>query len=420
MDASECVLSAGRAVLDMVGREWQPLSAAELEQRLDLAVEEILEAELLSELRAQPPPAVIVHLLQTQPQVGPQVSPPAATACGPQVEETPAEPQERLESVDSAAVKYIKDLLHSSKSQARLVGRARVSLSHTILLSLTLLSQRVSYGSVSRRFLVEKGNIHKIFFSFCERVNTLKEMQIRWPVGEEAVDALFPISSQGKGQEDGEQSVPQVLGVLGHTRIPIRLPIGKHDVESTVPEVKRVKEEAHPDSWLNLELLCDRRGRLLHCRISKGSDVDRGCALRDQLKQHPELMPPGSCLVARAGYPLTAQFLTPYVTSQGPREQLFNKTLEEHFHILDQAVANLRARFQRLRYLDIGSYNRAKAVVLTACVLHNAFLDSGWVVQGEVEREETVTQEGEGDVDYEGVYRRDAISDLLLKSFESG
>ncbi|XP_053299104.1 uncharacterized protein LOC128458339 [Pleuronectes platessa] len=419
MDASECVLSAGRAVLDMVGREWQPLSAAELDQRLDLAVEEILEAELLSELRAQPPPAVYVHLMQTQPHVGPQVLQPAATACGPQVEETPAEPQGRLESVDSAAVKYIKDLLHSSKSQARLVGRARVSLSHTILLSLTLLSERVSYGSVSRRFLVEKGNIHKIFFSFCERVNTLKEMQIRWPVGEEAVDALFPISSQGKGQEDGEQSVPLVLGMLGHTRIPIRLPIGKHDVESTVPEVKRMKEEANPDSWLNLELLCDRRGRLLHCTISKGSDVDRGSALRDKLKEHPELMPPGSCLVARTGYPLTAHILTPYVTSQGPREELFNKTLEEHFHILDQAIANLRARFQRLRYLDIGSYNRARAVVLTACVLHNAFLDMGWVVQGEVEREETLTQEGEGDVDDEGVRRRDAISDLLLKSFES-
>ncbi|XP_019950153.2 uncharacterized protein [Paralichthys olivaceus] len=419
MDASECVLSAGRAVLDMVGREWQPLSAGELEQRLDLAVEEILEAELLSELRAQPPPAVYLHVLQSQPHVEPQVLHTAATACGPQVEETPAEPQGRLESVDSAAVKYITDLLHSSKSRARLVGRARLSLSHTILLSLTLLSERVSYGSVSRRFLVEKGNIHKIFFSFCERVNTLEEMQIRWPVGEDAVDVLFPISIQVKGQEDGEQSVPQVLGVLGHTRIPIRLPIGKHDVESTVPEVKRMKEEAHPDSWLNLELLCDRRGRFLHCRISKGSDIDRGSALRDKLQQHPELMPPGSCLIARAGYTLTTHILTQYVTSQGQREELFNKTLEEHFHIADQAIANLRARFQRLRYLDIGSYTRARTVVLTACVLHNAFLDMGWVVQGEVEREETITQEGEGEVDDEGICKRDAISDLLLKSFES-
>lgn len=206
--------------------------------------------------------------------------------------------------------------------------------------------------------------------------------------------------------------------MLGHTRILIRLPIGKRDVESTVPEVKRMKMEAHPDSWLNLELVCDIRGWFLHCRVGKGSDADRGRALRDQLKQNPELMPPGSCLVARPGYPLTGQILTPYTGSLGPREELFNKTLEEHFQILDQAVANLRARFQRLRYLDIGNYERARNVVLTACVLHNVFLELGQVVQGE--KEEAVTHEGEGEVDDEGARRRDSISDFLFKNFKPG
>lgn len=64
-----------------------------------------------------------------------------------------------------------------------MAGRARLSLSHTVLLSLTLLTERVSYRSVSRRFHLEKGNIHRIFFSFCERVNMLEERLIRWPVG---------------------------------------------------------------------------------------------------------------------------------------------------------------------------------------------------------------------------------------------
>ncbi|XP_035510383.1 uncharacterized protein LOC118322727 [Morone saxatilis] len=295
-----------------------------------------------------------------------------------------------------------------------MAGRARLSLSHTVLLSLTLLTERVSYRSVSRRFHLEKGNIHRIFFSFCERINTLEETLIRWPVGAEAVDTLVPLAGSEKEQE--EQVVPQVLGVLGHIRIPIRLPIGKHDVESAVPEVKRMKKEAHPDSWLNLQLVCDRKGRFLHCRISRGSDVDRGGALRDKLRQDPELMPSGSCLVARAGYPLTPQILTPYSGSLGLKEELFNKTLEEHFHLLDQAVSNLRARFQRLRYLDIGNYDRARAVVLTACVLHNVFLDMGQAVQGEVEKDEDVSREGEGEVDDEGARRRDAISDLLLKN----
>lgn len=73
MDVDECVLSAGRAVLDMVEQEWQPLSPGELEQRLDQAVEETLEADLVANLKAQPSPTIYVQLLQNQANVSPQV-----------------------------------------------------------------------------------------------------------------------------------------------------------------------------------------------------------------------------------------------------------------------------------------------------------------------------------------------------------
>lgn len=209
--------------------------------------------------------------------------------------------------------------------------------------------------------------------------------------------------------------------MLGRALIPIRLPAGKGDAEGAACEVKRAKKETRPDSWLNLELLCDRDGRLRHCRISKGSDVDGGRALRDRLRRHPELMPSGCCLVARAGYPLSAHVLTPYSGRDGAKEKLFNRTLEGHFRVLDQTVANLRARFQRLRYLDVSSYDRARAVVLTACVLHNVFLDMGQVVEGEAAEEETIGQEEEeGEGEDEGVQRREAVSDLLFKYLDSG
>ncbi|XP_029997941.1 uncharacterized protein LOC115424692 [Sphaeramia orbicularis] len=419
MDISEYVLSAGRAMLDMVEREWQPLSPVELDQRLDQAVEEILEAELLAKLRAQPPPTIYVQFIQGQENVEPQVLNTEASTSSPPEEETTESTEEPVDTVDSPTVKYITDLLQSCKSRARMAGRARLSLSHTVLLSLTLLSRRVSYRSVSTRFGLEKGNIHRIFFSFCERINTLKEGQIRWPVGQEAEEHVFPLSSLlGTYRlQDQDQSVHQVLGVLGHTRIPIRLPLGKHDVDSTVPEVKRMKKEAHPDSWINLELVCDHKGRFLHCGISKGSDVDRGMTLRDKLKLHPDMLPNGSFLVARAGYPLTAQILTPYTGNLGPKEELFNKTLEACFRTLDQAVANLKARFQRLRYLDIANYDRAKAVVLTACVLHNILLDVGKEIQADVDKEEEgLTHEEEAEVDEEGVRRRAIIADLMLKN----
>ncbi|XP_047212805.1 protein ALP1-like [Girardinichthys multiradiatus] len=416
MDLRQHVLSAGRAVLDMMEREWQPLSAGELELRLDQVVEGILESDLVGKVETQPSSDVYVQLLQSKPSPGPQAFPTAAALTGPTEEGATAS------EADSEAVRCISELLQSSKSMARLAGRARLSLSHTVLLSLSLLSERVSYRSVSRRFQLEKGNIHRIFFSFCERISNLKEEQIRWPVGEEAAEALFPFSSLvvKKEQDDG-RCFPQVLGVLGHTQIPIRLPVGKHALESVGPAEKRKKKKAHPDCWLNLELVCSCRGQFLHCRVSKGSNVDRGRRLRDRLKQNPELMPPGSCLVARAGYPLTAQILTPYTHSNGPDQELFNQTLEEHCQILDQAVSSLKVRFKRLTYLDIGNYDRAGTVVYTACVLHNVFVQMGQELQGGSETESTVTlEEEEQEEDEEGVQRRDVVADLLLTNGNSG
>ncbi|XP_010872449.2 protein ALP1-like isoform X2 [Esox lucius] len=417
--------SAGRAVLEMMQREWEPLSQGELDQRLDQAVEDILEANLLSKIQGDAAPInmQLSQKVQEDPQMQNQIQTEVIGITVPPVEqESEAQPSGCPEN---STVQYIMNLLQNSNSkynQSRMAGRARLSLSHTVLLSLTLLSKRLSYRSVSTTFRLEKGNIHRIFFSFCERVNILQDQKITWPTGINAVENLPPLSSllrKARGLE--EKGVPRVLGVLGHTRIPIRLPIGKQDVESMVPELKRMKREAHPDSWLNLELVCNHKGRLMHCRISKGSDLDRASNLRDKLKQHPEMVPPGTCLVARVGYPASAQILTPYVVGRGSRENLYNRSLEAHFEVLDQAVADLKARFQRLRYLDMGNYERAKAVVLTACILHNVFIDMGDVRKGQVEREAGPQEdEEEGDCDEEGVRRREAIADLLYKELESG
>lgn len=84
MDVRQHVLSAGRAVLDTVEREWQPLSAGELELRLDQAVEEILESELLGKLEAQPPPGVYLHLVRGETTPGPPGLPTAAAFTGRQ------------------------------------------------------------------------------------------------------------------------------------------------------------------------------------------------------------------------------------------------------------------------------------------------------------------------------------------------
>ncbi|KAL6476555.1 hypothetical protein MHYP_G00150540 [Metynnis hypsauchen] len=421
-----CFGAAGRLMMDIMQFDWEPLGHWELDQRLDQAVEEMIEADLMSSVQAQCSPV----LMQVSPQEDflPFTQEQTQTVTIQVSEEPPStvfleEQEENICEIEGdPTVQYVTALLqnsNSSHSQSRLTGRARLSLSHTVFLSLTLLSKRLSYRTVSSTFRLEKGNIHRIFFSFCDRVNTLQDQLIRWPTGEEAAEHLLPFSSWlGWDERLEERGLPQVLGMLGHTRIPIRLPISKQDGESAVPYTKRLKKEPHPDSWLNLELVCNSQGRFIHCRVSRGSDRDRGSALSEKLQHNPELMPPGTCLLARVGYPLTGHILTPFSPGRSPQENLYNRSVEAHLGGFDQAVADLKERFQKLRYLDMGNFERAKAVVLTCCILHNVFLEMGHVTKGQVDRE--VREEEEGRKEEAGITLRDTVVNLLYSALEEG
>lgn len=420
--------AAGRSIMDLMQFEWEPLSYWELDQRLDRAVEEMLEADFMAQAQGQSSSVFIqvspkdgsVPLTQDQTQtVTLQLTPES----GPPVYESASEHRAQLPDPTEGhpAVKYVTNLLQSSnsnQSKKRLSGRARFSLSHTVLLSLTLLSKRISYRSVSSSFHLEKGNIHRIFFSFCERVTKLQDQLMQWPTGQETVH-LLPFSSwlaRNEGLE--EKGLPQVLGVLGDTRIPIRLVPCKQDGESDAPEAKKLKNDPHPDSWLNLELVCNNEGRFIYCHISKGSEKDRGSALVEKLRQNPEMVPPGTCLIAGVGYPLTAQILTPFAKGQSPQENLYNRVVATHLGRHKQAVADLKQRFQKLGYLDMGNLERAKSAVLTACILNNAFLDMGDVTKGLAEKTTKDVEEVKDDAD--GVKMRDTVVSLLYSALEAG
>ncbi|XP_067271813.1 uncharacterized protein [Pseudorasbora parva] len=415
------VAAAGRVIMDVVQAEWEPLSYWELDQRLDRAVEEMIEADLVA-LVQQQSASVTTQASQQEDSEPPDQA--QTVTVTPRVPESALQRSHITEAMEANPnVQYVTHFLQSSTtcySKNRLSGRARLSLSHTVLLSLTLLSKRISYRSVSSSFHLEKGNIHRIFFSFCDQVITQQDRIIQWPTAEEALQHLLPLSSwlsRNEGLE--ERGLPRVLGVLGDTRIPIRLPAGKPDSEGEAPEAKKLKNEPHPDSWLNLELVCDDKGRFIYCHISKGSEKDRGSALAKRLQQHPEMVPPGTCLIAGVGYPLTEQILTPFSTGRSPQENLYNRSVGTHLGRLNQVVADLKERFQKLRYLDMGNYDRAKAVVLTACILHNVFLDMGDVTKGLVERS-IVEDLEEVNKDASGVKMRETVMNLLYSALESG
>lgn len=424
--ATAAMAAAGHLVMDVMQLEWEPLSRCELEQRLDQAVEEILEAELIagmerwekSDGRSQSGSTQFSQQNETISHTeNSHTSTPAASFLRQAEGEPASEKQQHVTEIqENPRVQYLTSLLQKLKwndGQRRLTGRARLSLSHTVFLSLTLLSTRLSYRSVSSSFRLEKGNIHRIFFSFCHRVNALQSQIIRWPTGQEASSLLLRFSSQlGRDEKLQQKGLPKVFGVLGHTRIPVRLRPAKQDSESDAPPAKRLRKGSRPDSWLNLELVCDAEGRFIHCSVSPASHRKRGEALRQRLAQNPALLPPGTCLLAGAGYPLTPHILTPFRHAQNPQENLYNRALETHLRRLEQAIADLKERFGRLRCLDMGRSERAGAVVLTCCVLHTALLNAGYTTTGQVENH-TEEEEEEGLREEAGVRLKETVANLL-------
>ncbi|XP_060758267.1 uncharacterized protein LOC132868951 [Neoarius graeffei] len=422
--------AAGRLVMDVMQSDWEPLSHCELEQRLDQAVEEILEAELMSGAQGRAE-CVLVQVSQEDETIPNtvvlQTSTPAASLLHQEHGEPASEDHQHVTEIqENPTVQYITSLLQKlerSHSPRRLTGRARLSLSHTVFLSLTLLSSRLSYRAVSSTFGLEKGNIHRIFFSFCHRVNALQDHLIRWPTGLEASDLLLPFS-RGLGLDHRleQKGLPKVFGVLGHTRIPICLPGSKQDSESDAPNTERLRKRPRPDSWLNLELVCDAEGRFIHCSVSRGSPRDRGGALSQRLAQNSALLPPGTCLLAGVGYPLTQHILTLFRPARTPQENLYNRAVETHLSRLEQAVADLKERFGRLRCLDMGKCERGGAVVLTCCILHNALLQAGHISTGQVENHTGVDddeEEQEGMKEEAGLSLRERVTHLLYSALDS-
>ncbi|KPP57379.1 putative nuclease HARBI1 [Scleropages formosus] len=310
------------AVRDLIQCDWEPMTHEELEQRLDRAVKEFPEGDLIERAR------VLVGTVfppehQVPQQMGDTEQPQAE---GSQIVPGTGEENAAIQNSDS------------SYSRNRWPGRPRLSMNHAVLLSLALLSSRLSYRCVSSRIQVEKGNIHWIFFSFCHGGKALQDQLIQWPTGqcEDTHSNLINllITKHIMGLLNTEENLQRFCSVTG-----------LEGAKNALPK-------------LNLELACDSRGRFIYCRISRGSDTDRAGALIEKLRLQPQMLPKDSCIIAHLGYPLRGHILTPYPTARSPKETLYNQSLEKYLKVFRRAAAELKSRFQRLQYLDMVSFTR--------------------------------------------------------------
>ena len=143
----------------------------------------------------------------------------------------------------------------------------------------------------------------------------------------------------------------------------------------------------NPNAYLNrkqfysllLTAFCDSKRRF--CNIHAGlpgswhdARAFRHTAVATALAENPHaLLPAGTHIIGDSAYPLLPQLLKTYRDNGHltARQKHFNRRLHSARVIIEHAFGLLKGKFRRLRYLQMGSVQRASAAVMAFCILHN-------------------------------------------------
>lgn len=248
---------------------------------------------------------------------------------------------------------------------------SKLPLENVVLASLWVLSSQESYRIIAERFQTSKSVICTSLHTFCSLVSGNLENHIRWPVGN---------SIKGTIQGFEEVGFPGTLGAIDAFHIPISKP----------------KDVQEPDEYMKenamycttLLAVCDNKYKFTYVNVGHpgafdDSDVFKRCELYEAFQEDPNsLLPHDFCIgdqvypfhiIADAGFPLSEYVMTPYVDSDhlNPKEQEYNRRHLSAVSTIYKAVGVLKARYNRLKLLQMQHLAQCSIAIKACCILHN-------------------------------------------------
>lgn len=214
-------------------------------------------------------------------------------------------------------------------------------------------------------------------------------------------------------------SISGVIGCIDGSHIPIRAP---HDLPSSYVNRKGFHS-------ILLQAVCDHELRFLDCYAGEVGSIHDACMLRrsDFMEKlnNDAFFPSESHVLGDPAYPLMDHLLVAFkdtgrLTS---RERKFNTTLSAARCTIERALALLKNRFRRLKYLDMTRVDLVPQVIIACCILHNMCLTNGDILDDStdtIDCDHTHVQSDDfggsvldAAVRRAGVRKRDKIADLL-------
>jgi len=111
--------------------------------------------------------------------------------------------------------------------------------------------------------------------------------------------------------------------------------------------------------------------------------------------EDPTLIPEGTHIIGDSSYTLQPYLLTPFRNNGhlSSRQKLYNKKLSSKRVVIEQAFGKLKARFRRLKFLNMFLMNEMKIIVVAACVLYNICIRHNDKTELSDEEQEEINEE---------------------------
>jgi hypothetical protein len=287
-------------------------------------------------------------------------------------------------------------------------GRPPIPTEKAMLASLWLLATPDSYRSVSTRFGLPQSTTHDYMMDVIDViVSDLCPQYIQWPTGERAKTVM-----------DGFQAMRGLEGVIGAvdgTHIPISAPHHEH-----ADYINRKGFHS-----LNFQAVCDHTlcftdvfagypGKVHDARVYRNSPLYESVTGEGGQLTFPD----NSYILGDGAYPIHPRLLTPFrdtgrLTAEQSR---YNKYHSSTRMVIERAFGLVKARFRRLRKLEMGSNDTIIKFVIAAFVLHNMCVREGepWM-DAEMEENDAIgVDAGEVEEEVSGVCRRVQVMQSLM------
>ena len=263
-------------------------------------------------------------------------------------------------------------------------GHEPISCRDALLMSLRYLGSTVTMQEIATQYGFRGGAVHNCLSQIIDGLANFAEDYIKWPSSEDlpALEKEFRAIA----------NFPGVLGVLGGCLVDFKPLKSLSDAYAT----------SSKQYSMHLLAICDAQKKFMYVDVgfpgtAHDSEAFESTSFYSALHEYPcpYFPSPNFHIIGDNVYQMDKHVMVPFDDGGTliPQNGRFSAKLRRTRVRIEQSLALLKARFQRLRYM-YAKFDRLKKMVMACCILHN-------IVMNDSEEESLLWMEGSvGDVHF--------------------